>query len=227
MTIVIDLIILAIVLVCVLIYAKRGFVKSVFGVVGFIAAIVLAFILSTPLSNFTYEKAIEPTVTTAIEKTLSDEVANSTQALTDSVFDALPSFIKNNIDESSFSNINILDVDTTHSFAERICEDIIKPTAVSVLKVIFSLILFVVLSFVIKFLVKFLNKVFSFSIIGKLNTTLGAALGVIIGVIVAMVFVLAVNLIMSFSGGFFFFTPDNIGGTILFKFIIDSLRISI
>ena len=227
MTILIDLIILAIILVCVLIYAKRGFVKSVFGVVGFVAAIVLAFMLSTPLSNFTYDKAIEPVVSTAIEKTLTEEVANSTQALSENVIEALPSFIKNNINEESFSKIDILNVDTAHSFSEKICEDIVKPAAISVLKIIFSLVLFAILSIALKFLVKLINKVFSFSIIGKVNTTLGAALGVIIGIIVAVVFVLAVNLIISFSGEFLFFTPDNISGTILFRFIIGLLPINI
>ena len=222
-----DLIICAIIFLCVVIYAKRGFVKSVFGIVAFVAAIILAFILSTPISNFTYDKVIEPTVSTAIENTINKQVASSTEALTENVLDALPAFIRNNIDKGNISNINFLDVDTAESLADKICETVVKPGAIYFLKIIISLILFIVLSFIFKFVVKLLNKVFSFSIIGKVNRTLGGIIGVIMGLVITLLFVLIVNVVVSVSDGFWIFTQETINQSKIFSFVLENLPINL
>ncbi len=222
-----DLAVCIIILLCVIIYAKRGFVKSVFGIIAFVAAIVLAFMLSTPLSDFTYDKLIEPTVSTSIENTLVKQVTGTTEALNESVFDALPGFIKNNIDEKGFSAINILEVDTAKTIADKICESVVKPGATYFLKIIFSLILFIILSFVFKFVVKLLNKIFSFSIIGKVNKILGAIIGVIMGLVISMLFILMVNVVVSISGGFWCFTHDAIEQSKIFGLILEFLPIKL
>lgn len=219
----IDLIIVAILLICIFIYAKRGFVKSIFGVIGFVAAIVLSFILSTPLSNFTYDKAIYPAVSTALTETIS----NTQTAVNESVLDALPDFLKQGVDFENIDFNNVADIDTPQMMADKICENVVKPAAVNFLKIIFSLILFVVLSIVFKFIVKLLNKLFSFSVMGKLNATLGGVIGAVMGIIIAILFVLIINLIMSFNGDFAIFTSENINGTILYNFILNLLPIKL
>lgn len=220
---IIDLIIIAILLICVLIYSKRGFIKSIFGVVGFVAAVTLSFILSGPLSNLTYENVVEPAVSSAIEGAISDTQG----AISDNMVDALPDFIKN-YDKIDLTNPDFFaSIDTPEMMADKICESVVKPTATYILEIIFFLILFVVLSIVLKFVVKILNKMFSFSIIGKLNTALGGIIGVIMGVIFAIIFTLVINLIISFNGGFAIFTVDNINSTILFKSIINLIPINL
>ncbi len=221
----IDLIIVAILLICVLIYSKRGFIKSVFGVVGFVVAVALAFALSGPLSNFTYENAVKPTVTTAIEGAISDTQG----AIKDNIIEALPSFIKNNISDFNMDNSDFIasNIDTPETMAEKICESVVRPTATYLLEIIFFLILFIVLSIVLKFVVKILNKVFSFSIVGKLNSVLGGVIGIIMGVIFALIFTLVINLIVSLNGGFSIFTGDNINNTLLFKWIINQIPINL
>ncbi len=219
----IDLIIVAILLICVLIYAKRGFVKSVFGVVGFVAAVVFAFLFSGPLSNFTYEKAVEPAVSTAIEAAIS----NTQGAISDNITAALPDFIKNN-DKIDLTNPDFFaSIDTPEMMADKICESVVKPTATYILEIVFFLILFIVLSIIFKFVTKLLNRVFSFSIIGKLNTALGGVIGAIMGVIFAILFTLIINLIVSLNGDFAFFTADNINSTLLFKSIINLIPINL
>ena len=55
MNFVIDLIVVAIIAVCAVVSAKRGFVKVLVEAVGFVAAIILTFTISTPLSEATYD----------------------------------------------------------------------------------------------------------------------------------------------------------------------------
>ena len=54
---ILDLIIVAILVVFALLAAKKGFVKSVIEIAGFVLAIFLAFTLSSPATNFIYDKA--------------------------------------------------------------------------------------------------------------------------------------------------------------------------
>ena len=58
MGIILDLIIAAVIIIEVVISARRGFARVAIELVGFIAAILLTFTISTPLSQATYDKII-------------------------------------------------------------------------------------------------------------------------------------------------------------------------
>ena len=61
-----DLIVIAIIAAVALISAKRGFVRVVIELAGFIAAIFISFTISTPLANLTYDKIIEPPIVSSV-----------------------------------------------------------------------------------------------------------------------------------------------------------------
>lgn len=224
MSLFLDLIMLAIFLLFILIYAKKGFVKSIFSIAGFVASIILAFYFSAPLSNLAYTKIIEPGILTSIEKVVS-ESGTSLENISNNIWEALPSFVRNNADELNINPENFVNSESlqegSRTLAQNVSDTIIRPITVQFLKIIFSLIIFVVLSVVFKFVVKFLNKVFSFSIIGKLNSLLGAVLGVIMGIVFALIFVLLVNFIISVSGGFLFFTNEAVDSSKIFRFFTE------
>ena len=224
MSLFLDLIMLAIFLLFILIYAKKGFVKSIFSIAGFVASIILAFYFSAPLSNLAYTKIIEPGILTSIENVVS-ESGTSLENISNNIWEALPSFVRNNADELNINPENFVNSESlqegSRTVAQNVSDTIIRPITVQFLKIIFSLIIFVVLSVVFKFVVKFLNKVFSFSIIGKLNSLLGAVLGVIMGIVFALIFVLLVNFIISVSGGFLFFTNEAVDSSKIFRFFTE------
>ena len=91
-SLILDLIVVAIILFCILHSAKKGFVKVVVGVVGLIAAYMLAFTVSTPLANITYDKFIEPTMVNAVNES-TDTQTDSAQT---KAWDAIPEFITKN-----------------------------------------------------------------------------------------------------------------------------------
>ena len=224
MSIIIDLIILAIIFLCVIISAKRGFVKVLVETVGFVAAIVIAFSVSSPLAELTYDKVIEPPVVKAAVNAVSESAEHE-------AFNALPDFLTNN--DSAFFGT------TVNSFTEKITEnlsngtetavktasqEIVKPVASKLLGLLYSVILILVLLIVVKFLAKLLNGVFSFSLAGKLNRTLGGVIGAVKGILFAVVFCLAVSLIVSFSGKpFLIFSEESIANSYIFNFITEFL----
>lgn len=220
MSIIIDLILVAIILLFVLISAKRGFMKVLIETVGFIAAVVVAFTVSTPLAELTYDKIIEPPVIEAAVNAVGESAEHE-------AWNALPDFLINS--ENAFFGT------TVNSFTEKITanissgvensvktasKEIVKPIATKILGLLYSVILVIVLSIVAKFLAKILNKLFSFSFVGKINRTLGGVLGLIKGSVIVVILCAVISLILSFTGKpFLIFSEDTINQTYLFKFL--------
>ena len=217
---ILDLIIIAIVVLCVILAAKKGFVKSVFNIAGFVAAIVLSITFSGPISDFMYEKTVEPVVIKAVEGMVTD----SEKLVSEEVFENLPDFIKNTAERFNINEESLHVVGDSSAVAQKISNDVVKPVAYSVLKAIISIVLIIVLSILFKFLARLLNKIFSFSIVGTLNRTLGGVLGLVQGLTIVTIFVLAVNIVISFTGGFLFFTNESVEASNIFKEIASFLQ---
>ncbi len=222
--IIIDLILVAVILFFVILSAKRGFVKIIVEFVGLIAAVVLAFSLSAPISNFTYDKAIEPTII----KTASAEATENTQQLVEKTWNSLPDFITANSERLSLNseqfsqNITENMQEGTEVAIKNLSQQIIKPAAVKVIGLFVTVILMVVLFFIVKVLAKLINGLFSFSVVGKLNRTLGGVIGAFKGIVFAMFLCLVISFIVSLTkNGFLIFTVDNINKSVIFKFFTE------
>ncbi len=233
MSIALDVLILIIVLINIILSAKRGFVKTIIEVVGFVAAIILSVTASGPLANVTYDKVIEPSVIKIVEETAaaSDETTQGNlQDMADSIWSSLPEFVKNSTESSGISKETFIDkieidtTDTVTAIATKTSQTIAKPIITKVLSAFYAVVLMIVLLVVVKIIAKIINPLFNFSIIGKANHTLGGVLGLIKGILVSMVFCVVVSLIVSFTGaGFLCFTEEAIDGSFIFSKIVSLL----
>ncbi len=222
MSIIIDLILVAIILVVVLISAKQGFVRTVVGAVGFVAAVVIAFTFSKPLAEVTYDKFIEPPIVNSISETASGTVTDTV----DGVWSNLPSLITDNSESFGFSKDSIkgsLSESTSDNIKETISnvsQTAIKPIFTNLCSTVYAVILIIVLLIIVRLLAKLLNKAFSFSVVGKLNITLGGVLGLAKGLVIALIVCEVIVLVISFTkNGIWIFNNENISNTYLFKFL--------
>lgn len=218
--IIIDLFVLIIIALSVFISARYGFVRTLIEVIGFVAALILVFSVSTPLANITYDKLIEPTVVNAALKAADDQSKNTV----DAVWSSLPSFITKNSDSLGLKKDSIEQKisDTASQGAAKAAsvasQSIARPIITKILSMIFSTVLMIVLLFVVKIAAKYINKLFSFSIVGKLNRNLGGIIGLFKGVIIAIAFCMVLSLIISFTGnGIWVFTKENFESSATFK----------
>ena len=223
MSYLVDLIIILISLITVIISAKKGFVATVTKAVGFILAFVVAMNLGAYLSDFTYDKIIEPSLVETTVSAISDTVEDTSK----NVFEALPSFIGENLDKFGISkdSLSFTSADSKAKI-EKAVSDIsrenIKPVVSNLLSILFTVIIFVILLIVVKFLSKFINKLFSFSIVGKLNRFLGGLLGLPLGVVYSFLFCIIIKLVVSITeNGFLIFTPENVNNSYVFKFFTE------
>ena len=227
-SLVIDLIVVAIIAVAVLISVKRGFVKSAVELAGFVLAVVLALTCSSPLATLTYDKFIKESVETTVRDSITNAVGDVAEDIDMSAFedvwDALPDFFTNNSDEFGISKEEVkndlISVDTTQveNAAVEIADSVARPVLTTILEAAIALLIFFIVSSLAKLLSGPLNKLFSISVIGKINKLLGGILGVIQGVIWSCAICSIICLIVSFTpNGFLIFTPEAIETTYLFK----------
>ncbi len=225
MSYILDGIIVLIILFFVFLSAKKGFVRTLIEVAGFVAAIVIAFTISSPIANATYDKLIQPSVVKTVQNVANDGISDATSAV-DAVWVKMPAFIT----ESRFFNLSKESITTTVQdrsandsiqLAQNISDSFVKPVATKLISVFLSVILVIILLFFVKFLAKFINKLFTFSVVGTINKTLGGILGIVKGTAVAIIFCLVISLILSFTkNGFLIFTYDAINSSYIFKFFM-------
>lgn len=230
MSIILDLIALAIIVITVLISAKRGFVRTAVELVGFIAAVFISFTISTPLANATYDKIIEPSILSSVNS-VADTAANNTDEAVDSFWNEMPGWIKGGIERAGISKESLDGSITANigngvtSAAESASQSVIKPAVTSMLTLVYQVISLIILLIIVKPIAKLINKLFSFSIIGTANRVLGGVVGVPKGIIYAALFCLLITLIVSFtSNGFLIFTNEAIEQSLFFSFV-NSLRL--
>ena len=224
MSYILDAILVLIILITVFISAKKGFVRTLVEVVGFVAAIFIAFTFSSPIASGVYGKMVEPVIVKTVENVSTDTANNASDAV-DAVWQKMPAFVT----ESSFlglSKENIsqqVESETANGvteLAKSVSNSFAKPVITKLLSVLISVILVVALIFVVKIAAKYINKLFSFSLIGTINKTLGGILGLVKGVALAVVFCMIITLIISFTkNGFLIFTYDAIKSSYIFKFL--------
>lgn len=226
MWIFLDLSVILIILISVIISAKRGFVRTAVEAVGFIAAVFIAFTFSNQLANLTYEKVIEPPVISAV----CEGTAETAVGTADAIWDAMPEILTKNADKFGFSKDKIVRTvdenasESIENIARNTVSTVLKPVVIKLLSALYSVIITVVLLIVVKFAARFLNGLFSFSIVGQLNRTLGGVVGIVKGVVIAVLYCVAVAFIVSLTtGGIFIFTNKNIADSYLFGYFASIL----
>ncbi len=219
MGILLDVILVAVVLVFAFISAKRGFVRTVIELAGWLLAVVLAFSVSGAVADYVYDDIVAPKIT----ESLVQAVENSAEDALLAVTDHLPDYVVN---AAAFLNVDInalIDQNVGKGAGEvvgSVTQTVVRPIVTGLIRVIAGLILFTLLMFVVRFLARTLNRLFNIPIIGGVNRLLGGVLGAAKGLVVAVVLVFLLSTIVALTqNGFLIFTKESIDSSYLFKFI--------
>ncbi len=215
MAIVLDIIIVGVFLLSVWLGWKRGFIKSLTGLVAFAAALGVALWLSTPIAQWTYDAAVEPVITTAIEET--QHAALTTPSSVDEMVDALPDGVRALLSAAGIdldgNLIEQLSPDNAAVTADQLVSDVIEPMIVSIFRAVAMLLLFVITVIVMSLLMKVVDKVLSsLPLLKGANRLLGVIPGAVNGVISVFIAVTLIQLLCSFD---ILITPEAIQNSAL------------
>lgn len=228
MAIILDIIALAIMVISIVLAYKKGLIKTLFSLVGGIAAVALAVSMSAPVAGWLNERFIGPairsTVLTAVNGTSlgenydkaleSVDVVGNLQEMPDSLRDFLENL---NVDvdkivasaEQSKADSVAAKEQLIDSIAQPISESVSKAAALIGLAIIFFLLLFVA--------TRLLDTVFRVLPFGRSLNQVG---GILFGVVRAALFVMLFGAVVyGLACGNILLSLDELDHTFLLKYI--------
>ncbi len=224
MGLLLDGIVLAALALFVLLSARKGFVRTVVGLIGTVVAVILAFALSRLLAEFIYTAFLRQPMIDIVENTLIIHAGEGAQSTFDAVFDNLPGFILQaaamyGVSFSSVSSqIGAVIEDSAQQAAPTVADAMLKPILTGLIAAVTLVLLFILLMMLVRVVSRILNKAVSIPLFGTANNILGGAVGLVKGCLVIFVIAAVLGLIIPFTqNGFLIFTEDAIGSSFLFK----------
>lgn len=226
LSIILDAVTVAVAVLFVVIGCRRGFIKSVVRLVGFVAAIVVSAIVSAPVAQLLYDHFLYEPVQQIVLEQVQQGVAAAATTLNEqimAVIGALPEGVQSLLD---MYGVDVAELSGTAVSAEElvptIMEKIITPLCVGVLQLIVFLVLFIVLFILIRLLGKLLDKIFaSLPVIKQANGVLGGLLGFAEAVLVLFVLCFALQLYMTLTGADSLVAVEDIQKTYILRFVMD------
>lgn len=180
MSLILDIILIAIFCLIVFGAAKKGLVKSLLELASFVLAVVLSFQLSPFVAEKAYGAFLEEQITTSIEEQTKEKTNVDKIDLT---VIAVPEFVVKIAEAAGVDTDKIKKQVTSYdlsseNMAEELEENVVKPVATGALTVISFIVLFILLSILFGILTELIAKVFKLPLIKSANRLLGALFGV-------------------------------------------------
>ena len=205
MSIILDVILIAIFAAYVITAAKKGFVRTLLELVAVVAAIFLSFQISPVISQTVYDGFVEKEIVATLEEQISENVdALSVTEKANAVLDSIPDFAVSLASSAGVEISTIKDQISSQKFdsqnlAQSLVDKIAEPIVVGALTIIIFILLAVVLMIALKFVAKLISKLFDIPLVKSVNKSLGGVLGAIKGALVVVVICTALRFI--FGGG--------------------------
>lgn len=221
MSIVLDAVALIIILVVAFITMKRGFVKSIIGLASLVLTLLIVSVCSKPVATFVYDSVIDKSIQNSIVKQLDENDQKNNDAV-NSVWNSLPKFLTNAAQNSGVTTDSIGSIiksnDDNAVIAQNFSQNVVRPSAISILTFSVNIILFIVLTILFRLLSKVICKLFKAPVLKQVNKALGLVLGVLKGIVIASLVCVAVSYIVSFSkNDYVFLNSEVIKNTIVFS----------
>lgn len=210
---VIDLIIVAVIAVCIIVSAKRGLIVSMISVLSLVIALTVGYLLMPAVGGLINMTPIPDKVEDSVYVYINDALGAETESAgyKDAIEDsALPGFIKNKVETVVDDSMEQTTSEISRKAAKSVTSAVVKIIAV----VFVAVIVFIILLST-KFIWKGLRKI---TVLRKIDTVGGALFGVGQGILTVSSIMLIISVITSiglltgvaasiqasFLGGFFY-----------------------
>lgn len=227
MGILLDIVLILLIVFFIYRASCKGFVKSLFDIIGYFAAVVVAFFVGKVLANWIYSIGFKSSIETSISSSLSQitSAASASDTVT-SVFDVVPKFVASLMkffgvtSESALGQLGDSSAITAATSPEALADTVAKPVLTTIFTFVLFFILFIVCIFLLRWIATLINRIFSSSVLGPVNMVLGGVLGIVKALVFLFLLTTILGLYMNISGSDFSASMyEAIGSTTLVKML--------
>ena len=185
-----------ILIVCILLFLAigihRGFAKSLVGLIGTIAAVVLAVGLSGVVAQWVYSSFFQPSLMQSLQEAVG--TANSQAAARD-VLAALPDWASQLLQDNGVTVPALAGILAQGGEGAVItAEAVISPVMIQLLRMVAVVVLMVVFGIVVSLLARVIGQIFRLPLLRQIDSLLGAAAGLLQGVVFGVLACLVLQL---------------------------------
>ncbi len=207
MSIILDVILLAVFAAFVFTAAKKGFMLTLLELLAVIIALALSYQLSPAVAQAAYDGIFENKIIEEVETKIDETVDISVTAQqTNLILDSIPEFMVDfaasvGVDTEEIKGKVSVEKVTSENIATELTQKIAQPIIVAVLTIVFFVLLSVVLLIALRWLAQMLAKLFRVPLVKNVNQILGGILGGCKGILVIIFICTILELIFSGSDG--------------------------
>lgn len=185
-----------ILIVCILLFLAigihRGFAKSLVGLIGTIAAVVLAVGLSGVVAQWVYGSFFQPSLMQSLQEAVG--TANSQAAARD-VLAALPDWASQLLQDNGVTVPALAGILAQGGEGAVItAEAVISPVMIQLLRMVAVVVLMVVFGIVVSILARVIGQIFRLPLLRQIDSLLGAAAGLLQGAVFCVLVCLVLQL---------------------------------
>lgn len=225
MAIVLDLILLALFIFIVFCSYRRGFVRTVVELAGYVLVCVLAFVCTGPMSGWIFDTFMEEPVTRSAAAAIQSQVGDSAVEAAGSFWSQLPDFVTQGaagfgITEEGLAAALQKGLDGSEGMAGAVTNYVARPILTGMTRVILIIVIFLVGMLLVRLLARTINRMFQLPVIGTVNRVLGGALGLVKATLLVLLLCWLVGAVAALAGGDFGMQlRDAVQRTWLFKWL--------
>ncbi len=188
MGIIIDLIIIAIITLCIIFGYKKGLIGVLFKILSFIIAIIITLILYKPVTTLVINA-------TTIDDNIQNAIYSKLQGRELTVENS-EELREQEVPDNIINNINKYINNATGNSEGDIALSVAKQLTISILNVIVAIVLFIVIKLVLLFAKAVFNKIAELPVINQFNKLGGILYGVVKGILVVYLILALATLIL-------------------------------
>lgn len=203
MSIIFDIAVVAIVILLVFLGYHRGFVRTVFNLIGYILAAVLAYFISSPLATWIFQTFFRNSVVELI----NGELAKATQGMdinqmVQQAIASIPENFRAFVPENALATVenSLSSVPTTAEVANTVVDQLVGPIASLAIQGLLFVVLFILLCIVVKLVTRMLKFIDKIPFVGTANSVLGLVVGLAEAVVFVFFFTSIVAMLITLSG---------------------------
>lgn len=197
MSLILDIILAAIAVICIIGGIRRGFFKLVMSFVSAIASLLLAYAFTPVLSGYINEKFILPGLASGIGSTLASIAEDGVNSVGEAVFN-IPLLCDSSqfwtladrygADREALSSLTEQIGVGTRDAVDKVARAVAEPIALTLSDVIAFIIIFVVSLIAFGIIVKIIGSLFKLPVLKGIDKTLGLVFGIISALVFVWIF---------------------------------------
>ncbi len=201
MGILLDIGFAVIILLCVVFGYRKGFFKSMTGLIGAVIAMFLAWVLAGVIANAMYWGIFRGMLIENISSVLSNDALASFSEKAAQVTASLPGFLNSAMNSQGITAAQIeQSLQTAGSNAAGATADLISPVVIWLLQLLLTVLLFFLLLVFVRLALKALGKVFRIPVLRQVDGILGGIFGICKGAVYVFLACVLLQLIMPVTG---------------------------